>query len=157
MFNKLLALLLSHGLVAILGFAAGIYTLPILTAQPAPSAAVWQQREQQAVYRTEFDHQRQDSDFLHRGQGRVLVGSDFVSFQGSLSPGPDYRLYFSPEFIETEADFLRLKQRMVSTGDVRSFDGFDIELNGIDIEHYSTVIVWCESMNQFITSAQYRF
>ncbi|GGY48011.1 hypothetical protein GCM10011297_21100 [Bacterioplanes sanyensis] len=155
--KKLITLLLSHGLVAVFAFAAGIYTLPILIAEAPPSAELWQQREQQVVYRTAFDHQRQDSDWLHRGQGEVLVGRDFVSFQGSLSPGPDYRLYFSPEFVETEADFLRLKERMLNVGDVRSFNGFDVRFNAIDLQRYNSVIVWCESMNQFITSAQYRF
>jgi len=36
---------------------------------------------------------------------------------GKLVPGPDYKLYLSPEFIETEADFNRLKATMVRVGD----------------------------------------
>ena len=37
--KKLLLLLVTHGLVGAIGFAAGIYVLPILTAPDAPAAA----------------------------------------------------------------------------------------------------------------------
>ena len=41
------------------------------------------------------------------------VGSEQLVFMGELAPGPDYKLYLSPEFVETEADFERLKSNMV--------------------------------------------
>jgi hypothetical protein len=37
--KKILLLIVSHALVAALGFGAGIYALPILTAPPAPAQA----------------------------------------------------------------------------------------------------------------------
>ena len=37
--KKIIILIISHGVVAFAGFAAGIYVLPILTAPPAPSAS----------------------------------------------------------------------------------------------------------------------
>ena len=37
--KKFLLLLISHGVVGLAGFAAGIYFLPILTAPPAPAAS----------------------------------------------------------------------------------------------------------------------
>ena len=40
------------------------------------------------------------------------------------APGPDYKLYLSPEFVETEADFERLKPGMVRVGDVKTFKNF---------------------------------
>ena len=76
---------------------------------------------------------------------------------GRLAPGPDYKLYLSPEFVETEADFARLKGRMMRVGDVKTFDNFVVRVpESVDISRYNTVIVWCESFGQFITAAKYR-
>jgi hypothetical protein len=76
---------------------------------------------------------------------------------GKLAPGPDYKLYLSPEFVETEADFNRLKSTMARVGDVKTFNNFVIEVPpGIDPSNFTSVIVWCESFAQFITSARYR-
>jgi hypothetical protein len=87
----------------------------------------------------------------------VAVGTDAISFEGRLAPGPDYKLYLSPEFVETEADFQRLKPRMVRVGDVKTFDNFLVPVPpAVDIASYDTVIVWCESFGQFITAAKYR-
>jgi hypothetical protein len=76
---------------------------------------------------------------------------------GRLAPGPDYKLYFSPEFVETEADFNRLKPTMVRAADIRTFKNFIVDIpRSIDPADYTSVIVWCESFGQFITSAKYR-
>jgi hypothetical protein len=59
--------------------------------------------------------------------------------------------------VETEADFARLKPRMVRVGDVRTFENFVVQVPyGIDVSAYDTVIVWCESFSQFISAARYR-
>jgi hypothetical protein len=76
---------------------------------------------------------------------------------GKLAPGPDYKLYLSPEFVETEADFNRLKPTMVRVGDVETFENFVVNIPpGINPLNFNSVIVWCESFGQFITSAKYR-
>ena len=98
-------LIASHLLVGLVGFAAGIYLLPILTAPPAPEAAEVQAVAAQARFHGEFRRDLQGSDALHWGEGTVSIGSDAISLQGSIAPGPDYRLYLSPEFVETEAGF----------------------------------------------------
>ena len=61
------------------------------------------------------------------------------------------------ERLETEADFLRLKARMVRVGDVRTFRNFVVPVPAsVNPSDYSSVIVWCETFNQFITAARYR-
>lgn len=150
-------LLASHAVVLALGFALGIYALPILTAPPAPAAAAVQAVAAQAAWRGEFRRDLKDSDLLHWGEGRVSVTPRAVTLEGRLAPGPDYKLYLSPEFVETEEHFKRLKPRMLRVGDVKTFDNFVVELPpGTDPAQYNTVIVWCESFGQFITAAQYR-
>lgn len=85
------------------------------------------------------------------------MGTDSVSLNGKLSPGPDYKLYPSPEFVETEADFLRFKPKMIRIGDVRTFENFLVSMPAnVDPANYTSVVVWCESFGEFITAAKYR-
>ena len=80
-----------------------------------------------------------------------------ISLVGRLAPGPNYKLYLAPEFLETEAHFHRLKPRMVQVGDVRTFENFLVPVpQGIDPSRFNTVLIWCEAFSQFITAAQYR-
>jgi len=87
----------------------------------------------------------------------VSVSRTAIALSGKVAPGPDYKLYLSPEFVETEADFMRLKPRMARVGDVKTFENFIVPVPGnIDPASFNTVIVWCESFGQFITAAKYR-
>ena len=75
------------------------------------------------------------------------MGAQAVSLQGRLAPGPDYQLYLSPEFIETDADFLRLKGQVLRVGAVKTFEGFVVPLPaGADPARYQAVVVWCEDL-----------
>lgn len=155
--TKRLLLIASHVLAAAAGFALGIYALPILTAPAAPSAAEVASQRGQATYTGQFRRDLKDSDLLHWGEGTVSLGRQSITLSGKLAPGPDYKLYLSPEFVETEADFVRLKARMMRVGDVKTFENFIVPVpESIDVSRYNTVIVWCESFGQFITAAKYR-
>jgi len=108
-------------------------------------------------YTGRFRRDLKDSDLLHWGEGTVIVGRNAVALEGRIAPGPDYKLYLSPEFVETEADFARVKPRMVRVGDVKTFENFIVQVPAsVDPGAYNTVVVWCESFGQFITAAQYR-
>lgn len=154
---KRIALVISHLLTLALGFALGIYALPILIAPAAPSAAEVQAQAASAVYQGQFRRDLQDSDALHWGEGQVSVGARSIALRGTLAPGPDYKLYLSPQFVETETEFKRLKASMVRVGDVKTFENFVVEVPAaVDIARYNTVVVWCETFSEFITAAQYR-
>lgn len=154
---RILILLITHIVALGIGFAAGIFTLPLLTAPPAPSASEVRQGDDAALFTGQFVRDLEDSDFLHYGEGVVMIHADRVAFEGTLAPGPDYQLYFSRDWVETEAEFLRLKDQMQAAGSVRTFDNFLVPLpRAIDPRDYSTVIVWCESFDQFITAARYQ-
>lgn len=155
--NRSLLLLLSHAGMLALGFGLGVYLLPIITAPPAPSAAEVEASASGALFKSQFRRDLKDSDTFHWGEGSVTIGRHSISLAGRLSPGPDYKLYLSPEFVETEADFKRLKSRMARVGDIKTFDNFIVPVPpDIDPAHYRAVIVWCEAFSQFITAAQYR-
>ena len=154
---KRLLLLASHGGVGFIGFALGIYMLPILTAPSSPSDVAMMQVLKQTQYVADVQRDLQDSDLLHWGEGTLRVSADVIAFDGELAPGPDYILYLSPEFVETEADFNRLKSSMTAVGSIKTFDRFILPLDSsVNLEDFNTAIVWCESFGQFITAAQFR-
>lgn len=150
-------LLASHAFALLVGFVAGVFTLPILIApDPLPAAEV-QAHAAAAKYMGRFRRDLKDSDALHWGEGIVSVDARSIAFEGTLAPGPDYKLYLSPRFVETEAEFNQLKQTMARVGDVRAFGNFLLAIPGsIDIERFDTVVIWCETFGQFITAAKYR-
>jgi hypothetical protein len=155
--KKILLLVASHGIVAGLGFGAGIYALPILTAPPAPTSAEVSALAAQAQFTGQFKRDLTDSDALHWGEGTVTVSRSAVSLQGKVAPGPDYKLYLAPAFVQTKADFLRLKSKMLRIGDVKTFENFIVPMpESADPAAYDTVVVWCESFSQFISAARYR-
>jgi hypothetical protein len=144
-------------MIGLLGIFIGIYTLPILTAPDAPSEIKVQRMSLNANYTAEFKRNLKDSDILHWGEGTVSIGENYVTLMGELAPGPDYKLYFSPQFVESEAEFKKLKPAMIQAGSINTFNNFVVEHKAkIDLEKYNTVIVWCESFGEFITSAKYR-
>lgn len=153
----LLVLVVTHFIVGLIGFAVGIYTLPILTAPEPPSEQQLFQASNNQLFEAEFVRDLKDSDALHWGEGILSVSASVISFSGELAPGPDYKLYLSPTFVESEADFERLKHTMVNVGDVNTFRNFIVTIpDGIDPTRYNSAIVWCESFGEFITSAKYQ-
>lgn len=152
-----LLLAASHLAALAIGFGLGIYVLPILTAPAGPSAADVSAQAGSAMYKGEFRRNLKDSDPLHWGEGVVSVGARSIAFAGKLAPGPDYKLYLSTEFVETEDDFKRLKPGMVRVGDIKTFENFLLPVaESVDVSRYTTVIVWCETFGQFISAAKYR-
>ncbi|MGD8266465.1 MAG: DM13 domain-containing protein [Chromatiales bacterium] len=155
--STIVLLIATHCAAGVAGFGAGVYALPILTAPPAPAKEEIVSMASEAMYTAQFRKDLQDSDFLHWGEGTVSVGTSAITLIGKLAPGPDYKLYLSPEFVETEADFNRLKTSMVRVGDIRTFENFVVDVPpDIDPSNFNTVIVWCESFGEFITSAKYQ-
>lgn len=71
---RTLALLVAtHGVVGALGFGAGIYALPILTAPPAPSTAVIEEKSLETLFTAQFKKELEDSDALHWGKEPFLL------------------------------------------------------------------------------------
>ena len=152
-----LILLISHGVVAFIGFALGIYSLPILTAPASPTTQHLSHISSQAIYKAKFTRDLAGSDALHWGDGDVMLSPNYIALSGELAPGPDYKLYLSPTFVETEAEFEAHKKEMQLVGDVNTFKHFSVTLPAdTDLTEFNTVIVWCESFDEFITAAKYR-
>lgn len=154
---KRLFLAATHVVALLVGFALGVYLLPILTAPPSPDQAMLQAMAKDALYRAELSRNQRGSDFLHWGEGTISLSKRQIVHEGKLAPGPDYKLYLVPVFVEHEDEFLPVKDQALVIGDVKTFDGFFMDVPGdVDIDDFNTVLVWCEAFGEFIASAQYR-
>ena len=154
---RVIVFLASHGIALGVGFALGIYLLPILTAPEGPSDAEVTAASSQAIYSTRFTRELPGSDLLHWGEGEVSISNRRVSFMGEIAPGPDYRLYLMPELALDEPSFLAIKAQSAYIGDVKSFDNFILEIpENVNPAGYKAVIVWCETFGEFITAAAYQ-
>lgn len=147
----------THGVMLAAGFALGIYLLPIITAPPSPDQAMLEESARSALYTAEFRRDLKGSDFLHWGEGTLSVSADRIAHRGSLAPGPDYKLYLVPDFVEDEEQFEAVRSSAIRLGDIKTFDGFLVDIPpNVDIEAYTTVLVWCETFGEFISAAKYR-
>ena len=154
---KFIRFLITHGIALFVGFALGIYMLPILTAPEGPSEAEVASAAQQAIFKAQFTRELPGSDFLHWGEGEISISPKQVSFMGSMAPGPDYMLYLTKDLVLDEASFLAIKDDSARVGAVKTFNKFVLDVpDGIDPKQYKAVIVWCESFEEFITAASYR-
>ena len=75
----------THAATLVLGFALGVYTLPILTAPKGPDKATLQASAAAAVFKGEFDRNLKGSDLLHWGEGEVRLAPDKIAHEGRLS------------------------------------------------------------------------
>ncbi len=154
---KKLLLVGTHTLAVGAGFVLGIYLLPILTAPESPDVEVVRSTADVAQFQGTFRRDLADSDAFHWGEGTLFIGRDNIAFEGRLAPGPDYRLYLSPKFVETEAEFEALKPDMVQVGLVQTFENFMVAVpESVDPAEFKAAIVWCEAFGQFITAAAYQ-
>ena len=155
--RRLFLFAVTHGIALAAGFALGIYLLPILTAPDSPDQAVLEEMAADAVYTAELSRELRGNDLLHWGEGTISLTSNQIVHEGRLAPGPDYKVYLVPEFVEHEDEFEPLRDAALQIGDVKTFEGFILDIpEGVDIEAYNTVLVWCEAFSEFITAAQYR-
>lgn len=152
-----LLLLISHTGVLAVGFALGIYLLPILTAPQSVDRDMLASTAKDALFTASFTRDLKGSDFLHWGEGSLSVTPQKIVHEGKLAPGPDYKLYLLKSFVEDEEQFLKVKDEAKLVGDVKTFDGFLLEVpQGVNVEDYSVALVWCEAFGEFITAAKYR-
>lgn len=154
---RFLLRLATHGIALAIGFAGGIYALPIIIAPPSVDRAMLETSAKDATYQASFKKDLKGSDFLHWGEGDVSISAGKIVHQGTMAPGPDYKVYLTTEFVDDEASFNAIKANSIEVGDVKTFDGFITDLPAdVDIEAYTTVVVWCETFGEFITSAMYK-
>ncbi|MDX1718030.1 MAG: DM13 domain-containing protein, partial [Anderseniella sp.] len=65
--------------------------------------------------------------------------------------------YLVKGFVEDEAQFEAVRTQAARIGDVKTFNGFVLEVpSGVNVDDYDTAVVWCETFSEFISAAKYR-
>ena len=155
--KKIILLISSYIIVFVLGFGLGIYLLPILTSPKSVNIDKIIKLEKNALYKTVFVRELKGSDLFHWGEADVSVSKNEIIVNGSIAPGPDYKLYLTKEFVEQEEEFLSIKDNSRYVAEVKTFKNFVITVpEDIDINDYNTIVIWCESFSEFITAAKYK-
>jgi len=155
--KKITLLVFSYMIVFLLGLGLGIYLLPILTAPKSVDIHKIIKLEKNALYKTLFVKDLKGSDLFHWDEAKVTVSKNEIIVNGSIAPGPDYKLYLTKEFVEQEEEFLFIKDKSKYIAEVKTFKNFVITIpENIDINDYNTIVIWCESFSEFITAAKYK-
>jgi hypothetical protein len=155
--KKITLLVFSYMIIFLLGLGLGIYLLPILTAPKSVDIDKIIKLEKNALYKTLFVKDLKGSDLFHWGEAKVTVSKNEIIVNGSIAPGPDYKLYLTKEFVEQEEEFLSVKDKSKYIAEVKTFKNFVITIpENIDINDYNTIVIWCESFSEFITAAKYK-
>ncbi len=155
--KKIILLISSYIIGFVLGLGLGIYLLPILTSPKSVNIDKIIKLEKNALYKTVFVRDLKGSDLFHWGEADVSISKNEIIVNGSIAPGPDYKLYLTKEFAEQEEEFLSIKDNSRYVAEVKTFKNFVITVpEDIDINDYNTIVIWCESFSEFITAAKYK-
>ncbi|KVD74096.1 hypothetical protein WS62_06360 [Burkholderia sp. ABCPW 14] len=147
----------SHVIAFVLGFALGVYSLPILTADAGASETELRPITGRALYTGRFERGLTGGDPLHWTDGKLSVTRTALAFEGRVAPGPDYKIYLTREFVASKQAFVAAKSRALRVGELKTFGDFVVPLaDGVDVGDYTTVVIWCERFSQFIGAAKYR-
>ena len=108
------------------------------------------------IYSARFDRERAGSDYFHWGEGDVRIYESTITFKGELAPGPDYRLYLAPSYVENEVEFLAIKAQSLESESLKPFNGFAFnDVSALRDPALNTLVIWGEGFREFITSARF--
>ena len=139
----------------VIGFGLGVYFLPILTAEKGLDTAAIEALSQSALRQGTFVRDLPGSDGLHWGDGVIMANADQIWLDSEISPGPDYRLYLTPKYVETGAEFLQIKADSTQIGPIKAVENFALDIPAdVEASNFPAVLIWCEAFGQFITAAR---
>ncbi len=62
----------------------------------------------------------------HYGDGEIIHsvenGIIYITLQGHVTPGPDYKLFLTPKYVDTKAGFEAIEAESEHMGDIRAFE-----------------------------------
>ena len=58
-----------------------------------------------------------------------MANADRIWLNGKISPGPDYRLYLIPKYVDTAAEFLQIKADSTQIGPIKAFENFALNIS----------------------------
>jgi hypothetical protein len=157
--NVLIGVLLGIILGGIGGFAGGIFVFPYLFPPPPVNETVPERTAKKVIAGGEFIHAN-PSDPVHYGRGRVTLFEGLLHLEDDfeVGPGPKFHVYLVPEANVTPDT--RVQDTMyVDLGRLKAFAGSQNYAvpDGVNLESYGSVVVWCEQFNVLISPARITF
>ena len=84
--GSIFILSISHVVALVIGFALGVYLLPILTAPASPDSAMLKSEARDVMFVGELTRDLSGSDFLHWGEGKISLTPTRIVHEGTLAP-----------------------------------------------------------------------
>jgi len=138
----------------VIGFALGVYFLPILTEEKGLDIAAIAQLEASAEWSGTLYPRPLRFGRLSMGRENGRASNTSIWLEAKIPPGPDYRLYLTPSLATNKASFMKIKDQSVKVGEVKAFSNFSLDVtSSITVGDYPAVLIWCEAFGEFITAA----
>jgi len=161
MFNRYLFAGLLVGVLgaAPIGFALGVYYLPIIVASEGASDIQIRNAKENILARASFVKDLKGSDSMHWGEGELIIskedGQVYATLDGEVAPGPDYKIYLTSKFVDDKDSFLAIKQGSQKVAEVNGFKNFRTMLPAsTEVGDYAAIVIWCERFEKFITAGK---
>ena len=143
----------------IAGFGTGIVAFPFLFPPPAVNEQIADKESKTVVAKGEFIHAN-PADPIHYGKGGVTIFEDVLHLETDfeVGPGPKYHVYLVPE-AEVLPDTDVQSTMFIDLGRLKAFEGsqnYPIP-NGVNLNDYQSVVIWCEQFNILISPATIQF
>lgn len=153
--------LLTHSLAMSLGLGMGLLSCAEDCTAGAVSGAQVADALADATYRATFRRDRPGEHPHYRAEGDLGVTHDGIAFRGRLdvpaAAGPTVTVYLTADRIASAADFVRTQPRARRVGLVSPRSRFLLDVpEDIDIEDFTTVVLWSDRSKQLIATARYR-
>ena len=152
--------LLAGLLVAVpVGFALGVYFLPIIVASEGATEIQISTAKENTLASASFVKDLKGSDSMHWGEGELLIskedGQVYATLDGEVAPGPDYKIYLTSKFVDDKDSFLAIKEDSQKVSEVNGFKNFRTMLPAsTKVNDYTAVVIWCERFEKFITAGK---
>jgi len=153
--------LLTHSLAIGLGLGLGL----LLCSNDGVAGAAPGNRIEAALanapYKCHFRRDHPGSNRLYWADGHLGVSHGQIVFDGRMSvpasAGRTSTVYLTSDRITHRDDFLRSQPRARRVGQITPQSRFLLEVpQDIDIDEFTTVVLWSNADQQLISSAQYR-
>lgn len=158
--KSIISLFIASLLGFLVGLAAMLITYPFIFPPPILNEKLVNAETKTLVAKGYFIHPN-PKDFIHYGQGSVSLYKDSHQYEIILNkdfkvgPGPAFHVFLSEaNAIKTNAAFKDSKK--YDLGMLKSFQGSQIYSipRDINLSKIRSVVIWCVSFSQLITSAE---
>jgi hypothetical protein len=153
--------LLTHSLAMSVGLGIGLLSCADNCTAGAVSVSRLAGALGDATYRATFRRDQPGEHPHYWADGTLGITHDGIAFQGRMdvpaSAGPTVTVYLTADRIGSAEDFVRAQPRARRVGLVSPRSRFLLDVpEDIDIEDFTTVVLWSDRGKQLIATARYR-